>query len=60
LLASITYLIRNINEHKDPLPRDVVDRTVMYVPPTIRADLTQARYELDSIFYNPRKGLSYK
>jgi hypothetical protein len=60
LLAALTYLIRNINEHKDPLPREIIDRTLMYVPPTIRADVTKARYELESIFFNPRKGLSYR
>lgn len=60
LLAAITYLVRNVNEFKDPLPLAVVDRTKFYIAPQITPELSDANRELAQIFYNPRKGLSFK
>lgn len=60
LLAAITYLVRNVNEHADPMPLAQVDRTKMYVPPTVNPELTTSNRELAAIFYNPRKGLSFR
>ena len=58
-LAALTYLVRNVNEHKDPLPKAVIDRTLFYVPPQTLPEMQKANGELAAIFYNPRKGLSY-
>jgi len=59
-LAALTYLVRNVNEHKDPLPRAQVDRTLFYVPPTTLPDMVKTQGELAAVFFNPRKGLSYE
>jgi hypothetical protein len=60
LTASLTYLVRNIDEWKDPLPKASIDRTQFYVPPQTLPDIQKAQGELAGIFYNPRKGLSYE
>ena len=59
-LAALTYLVRNVNEHKDPLPQSVADRTKFYVPPLTVPDMIKNQGELAAVFYNPRKGLSYE
>lgn len=60
LLAALTYLVRNVDENKDPMPMATIDRTMFYVPPAIHPEIVKASQELAGIFYDPRKGLSYK
>ena len=60
LLAAITYLVRNVNEHADPMPNASIDRTKVFVPPQVNQNISQSARELSNVFYNPRKGLSYE
>jgi hypothetical protein len=59
LVAAITYLIRNINEYKDPLPVNSPDRYNTFTPHVTPPNVLQSTRELEGVFYNPRKGLSY-
>lgn len=59
LTAALTYLVRNVDEYKNPLPAAVVDRSRFYVPPVTLPDVIRAQGELTAVFYNPRRGLSY-
>ncbi len=58
--AALTYLVRNINEYKDPLPTTIIDRTKYFVPAQTLPEMAANNRELSNIFYHPRKGLSYE
>lgn len=60
-LAALTYLIRNINEHKDPIPGDLgFDRNTMFMTAEKAKQIRDARNSLAEIFYNPNKGITFR
>lgn len=55
-LAALVYLIRNVNEHKDPIPKNLgINSFTQFTPAPNLQDLAMNN-ELSAIFYNPRKG----
>ena len=57
-MAAMVYLVRNVQEHKDPVPQLLnVDHYTMFVPPGSTEH--KSKDAMASIF-NPRKGLSFK
>lgn len=59
-LASLTYLIRNVDEVSDNVPMLLgKDPNTHFIHPILRPELVGQARELNDIF-NPRKGLSYR
>lgn len=60
-LAALVYLIRNVEEYHNPIP-DLLgyNSFTQFIEPGHIESLAKNRNELSSIFFNPRKGLSYK
>ena len=57
-LAALTYLIRNVTEHVDPVPAYLgLDPNTHFIPPN--SSLSRTSQELNKLF-NPKKGLSYR
>lgn len=55
-LAAFVYLIRNIDEYTDPVPRNLnVNRFTQYVPIEVTQEHKGVVKELMSVFYNPNK-----
>lgn len=60
-LAALVYLIRNVEEYNNPVP-DLIgfNKFSQFIEPGHIESLTKNRNELSSVFYNPRKGISYR
>ncbi len=54
-MAAMVYLIRNIDEYYDRIPRNVVDRFTHYIPKDVSKQQTGMIKELMNIFHNPNK-----
>ena len=61
LLASLVYLIRNVDTNTDPVPNLLgFDRFTQHAEPATQAQLAGQQRELMNIFHNPRSGLSFR
>jgi hypothetical protein len=57
LLAAVVYLIRNIDEYTDPIPRNFKgDPTTHYNPPIVSQEHVGIIKELMNVFYTPKRG----
>jgi predicted Holliday junction resolvase-like endonuclease len=60
-LAALIYLIRNVEEFKNPIPELLgYNPRTQFIDPTEKHNVTKNRRELQTVFFNPRKGLSFK
>lgn len=61
LLASLVYLVRNVDTNTDPVPNLLgFNKYTQFVEPETLANVQGQKRELMNIFANPRKGLSFR